>query len=195
MYPRNRVSTSSAIVFMKTSQKQIPMFIFAVVLTVTSLTMAAAERTAFAFTPDFAKSQRLKDADDALVKAAFDLYKAGKYDEALAMCAKAAAVSPKDFRPDYVSGLVYMAQWKMKSASEAFARAIALRPDYKQTYLLKASADRYRNAREESIAAARKAIELDPNFAEAYEILGKYWRGMKLRIENGELRTENGEPA
>jgi len=101
------------------------------------------------------------------------LYKAGKYDEALAMCSKAAAVSPNDFRPSYISGLVYMALWKMKSASEAFAKAISLKPDIKQIYYFKASADRYRNAREDSIAAARKAIELDPNYAEAYEILGE----------------------
>ena len=92
-----------------------------------------------------------------------------------------------DFRPPYIAGVVYMAQWKMKSASDAFARVILLNPDNKRVYYFKATADRYRNARDEAIAAARKAIELDPLFAEAYtllaEVLGTGDKDRKEAIE------------
>jgi tetratricopeptide (TPR) repeat protein len=108
-----------------------------------------------------------------LIRSAFDLYEQKKYDEAIAMSVKAAGARPTDFRPHYVAGLSYSAQWKMKSASEAFARAISRSPQNKGLYYSKAVADRQRNADEEGIAAARKAIELDPNFAEAYYTLGE----------------------
>lgn len=95
-----------------------------------------------------------------------------KYDQALANCAKAVALNPKDFRPHSISGFVYMAQWKLKSASESFAKAIELKPDNKYNYLYKAKADQMRGAKEEAIAASRKAIELDPSFGEAYLVIG-----------------------
>lgn len=110
---------------------------------------------------------------EELVKSAFDLYQQKKYDESLALCLKAAGMRPNDFRPHYIAGYSYSAQWKMKSASEAFARAISLNPANKRLYYFKAIADRNRNAREEGIAAATKAIELDPSFAEAYFTLGE----------------------
>ncbi len=59
-----------------------------------------------------------------LIKAGFALYQQKKFDEALAVFAKAAALNPKDFRPHALSGVTYMSQWKLKSASEEFARAI-----------------------------------------------------------------------
>ncbi len=114
-----------------------------------------------------------RDEFDDLMKSAFDLYTKKKFDDALAICARAKEMKPSDFRPFYIAGIVYMAQWKMKSASEEFALAISLNPKEKRLHLLKAKADRFRNAKEDSIASAQKAIELDPNYAEAYIILGE----------------------
>jgi cytochrome c-type biogenesis protein CcmH/NrfG len=76
-----------------------------------------------------------------------------------------------------------MAQWKMKSASDEFAQAISLKPNDKQIYLLKARADYFRNEREEALAASRKAIEIDPSFAEAHAMIGEILMNDKNRQE------------
>ncbi|HBE81611.1 MAG TPA: hypothetical protein DDW24_02375 [Blastocatellia bacterium] len=111
------------------------------------------------------------DEFDDLIKDAFQLYSQRKYEEALAKCVKAVELRPSDFRPHYISGAVYMAQWKMKSASEAFAKAIFLNPKEKSLHVNKSRADRHRNEREEAVAAAREAIKLDAAYAEAYVAL------------------------
>jgi protein O-GlcNAc transferase len=118
-----------------------------------------------------AQEGRGEDAD-ALLRAAFESYRQGKFDEALATCAKAARLSPADFRPRTLAGFVYLAQRKLRSASEAFSEAIALQPKNKELYLLKAKADIGRGAKEEALAASRKALELDPAYAEAYAAVG-----------------------
>jgi len=105
---------------------------------------------------------------DSLVRAAFELYQQRKFDEALAASARAARLSPGDYRPHALDGLIYMAQMKLKSASEALAEAITLQPKDKRLYLFKATADAMRGAKEEALAACRKALELDPSFAPAY---------------------------
>jgi tetratricopeptide (TPR) repeat protein len=64
-----------------------------------------------------------------------------------------------------------MAQWKMRSASEAFAKAISLNPKEKVLYVNKAIADRHRNAKDEAVAAAREAIKIDRSYAEAHVAL------------------------
>jgi len=109
---------------------------------------------------------------DNLLRAAYALYGRGKFDEALANLNKAAALSPNDFRPLALSGYVYSAQRKMKSSSEAFAAAIRLQPQRKELYLAKAETDYLRNAQEEALEACRKATAIDPNYAEAYAMIG-----------------------
>lgn len=111
------------------------------------------------------------DQFEDLLRDAWDLYKQRKFDDALAKCTKAAQLRPNDFRPYYVSGAVYMAQWKMKSASEAFAKAIELNPSEKSLYLYKSRCDRDRNAKDDAVIAARSAIKLDASYAEAYAAL------------------------
>ena len=110
---------------------------------------------------------------DTLAQAAYELYQRGQFDEAVAKCLRAMALNPNDFRPHAIAGLVWMAQWKMKSASTEFAAVIRLQPQRKEFYVLKAKADISLGQIEEAIAGCRKAIELDPNFAEAYATIGE----------------------
>jgi tetratricopeptide (TPR) repeat protein len=132
--------------------------------------------------PNVGAAKELQNNDvDKLLKAAFELYQQKKYDEALANCLKAAQLDPKDFRPRYYAGVVYMAQFKLKSASEEFAKAIELKPDNKENYLYKARADQMRGAKDEAIAACRKALEIDPSFAEAYLVIGDTLRDDEKR--------------
>lgn len=109
---------------------------------------------------------------DALVQAAYNAYENGKFDEAIANCAKALAINPNDFRANGIAGLAYSAQFKMKSASAEFAAAIKIRPDVKDFYILKAKADIRLGEVDQAIAGCRKALELDPNYAEAYATIG-----------------------
>jgi len=113
-----------------------------------------------------------RDEFHDLIKDAWQLYTEKKYDEALMKCAQASQLRPEAFEPYYISGAAYMGQWKMKSASDAFAKAISLNPTEKVLYLYKSRADRNRNASDEGVAAARTAIKLDPGYAEAYAALG-----------------------
>lgn len=123
---------------------------------------------------------------DELLKAAFELYKQKKYDEALAICVKAAELYPKDFRPHYIAGFVYTAQLKYKTASEEFAKAIELNPDEKVIYMYKAKADQMRGAKDEAIAVCRKALEIDSSFAEAYLTIGDILRDDEKRRDEAE---------
>jgi tetratricopeptide (TPR) repeat protein len=126
------------------------------------------------------------DDVDELLKAAFEFYKQKKYDEALANCLKAVELDPKDFRPHSVAGFVYTAQLKFQSASEEFAKAIELKPDNKEIYLYKAKADQMRGAKEEAIAACRRALEIDPSFAEAYLTIGDTLRDDEKRRDEAD---------
>ncbi len=110
---------------------------------------------------------------DNLLQVAIGFYREKRFDEALANCTKASKVDPNDHRPHVLTAYVHMAQMKMKSASEALATAIRLRPEAKELYLLKASIDSRRNAHEEALATSRKAVEIDPNYAEAYAMIGE----------------------
>lgn len=113
-----------------------------------------------------------------LLATAQDLYIQKNFDEALTNCLKASTLNPQDHRPYVLAGQIYMKKHKGKSASEAFANAIRLQPKSKELYLLKAIADDFRGATEDAVAACRKALEIDPEYAEAYERLGHvlHWR-------------------
>lgn len=99
------------------------------------------------------------------------LYDEHKFDEALAPCLKAIELLPNDYRPRAMAGIIYALQHKYKESSEALAEAVRLEPR-KEYFLIKARIDHQRLASAEAVLAARKAIEIDPNYAEAYAELG-----------------------
>lgn len=113
---------------------------------------------------------------DELIRSGYSLYQQRKFTEAIVFFEKAAQLRPNDFRPLALIGASYEGQDKFKSASEVYAKAIALQPKEKMLYLAKASADSIRKATDEALAACRKALELDPNYAEAYAVIGNTLR-------------------
>src|SRR4030095_9701905 len=119
----------------------------------------------------FQQQQASGDIDD-LLRTAFLQLRQGQLDEALANCTKALAINPKDFRVHVLIGLAYQAQRKLKSASNEFASAMQLAPDRKEIYLAKADVDFFRNAHDDALAAAQKAVEIDPQFARAHLMVG-----------------------
>jgi tetratricopeptide (TPR) repeat protein len=131
---------------------------------------AASGRTS---SPQEAQQPAQASETDTVIQAAFLAFQNRKFDEALASCAKAKTLSPNDFRSYALAGLVWMAQWKMKSASTEFASAIRLQPQRKELYLFKAKADISLGDTEQAVAGCRKALELDPNYSEAYATIGE----------------------
>lgn len=123
-------------------------------------------------TPDKVMTEPQSENPDELLRLGVSLYRERKYDDALVHFAKAARLSPQNFRPHALMGEAYRAQRKMKEASEAYARAIQLNPNEKQLYLSKSKVDFFRMATDEVIVACQKALELDPNLAEAWVRLG-----------------------
>ena len=118
---------------------------------------------------------------DKLVQAAAELIRQEKFDEALEKCTRASHLSPSDHRPHVLSGLIYMAEQKDKISSDEFGKAIRLQPQNKSIYLLKAQVDLRRNASEEALADSRKALEIDPRFAEAFAMIGEILGGNENR--------------
>lgn len=112
------------------------------------------------------------DNPDELIQAGVRLHRERRYDEALAHYAKAARLRPQDFRPYALIGAVYQRQRKMKEASENYAKAIHLNPRDKHLYLSKSEVDFFRGATEEMRIACQKALDLDPNLADAWMRLG-----------------------
>ena len=125
--------------------------------------------------------QEAANAVTDLLRSAYNALEAKKFDEALAGCAKAIELDPKDYRSYALSGYAYQAQRKLKSASEAFAKAIELRPDIKELYLSKSQVDYFRNAHEEALSAAKQAVKLDPGYAKAHLMVGMLLRWDKQR--------------
>jgi tetratricopeptide (TPR) repeat protein len=138
-----------------------------------------------------AATQQQSGAAEDLFRIAVNLYREGKLDQALTPTLKAIELSPKDYRPRALAGYIYTLQRKYKSASEAFSEAIRLNPQQRELYFAKAQADRFRNAHVEALAAVRKATEIDPNYAEAWALLGEFLGFSKEQREEGiaALRT------
>jgi len=131
--------------------------------------------SSFPYSPSVAREVQASETDK-LIQEGLALLRAGKFDEALANSAKAASLSPDDFRPHVLAGYAYGGQHNLKSASDSFATAIRLEPRRKETYLSKAQVDYLRNVNDAALLACKKAIEIDPNYVEAYLMIGNILR-------------------
>src|SRR5260370_27983808 len=65
---------------------------------------------------------------DDFLRAAFALYRQGKFDEAPVDLNKAAGLTPNEFRPHFLGGCFYSAPRKLNSPTSNFAAATRLQP-------------------------------------------------------------------
>ena len=121
----------------------------------------------------FSQGKSQPDDFDALIVKAYTLLDEGKNDEAIAAATKATEIRPTDNRPYALSGMAHQAKGRMEDASNLFALAIKYSPSNPMLHYMKARVDRYRNAREEGLISIRKTIELKPDYAAAYVLLGE----------------------
>jgi tetratricopeptide (TPR) repeat protein len=131
-----------------------------------------------------AVSQTQTDAVGDMLRAAAESYHPGKANDVLAAYARIAALYPDDYRPHALAATIYELERDLDAASDEYAAAIRVAPKRKELYVLKAEVDLRRGADEEAQTAARKATELDPNYAEAWARLGRSMKsGEKRRPE------------
>src|SRR5258705_12043122 len=90
------------------------------------------------------------DSANELFRTVVKLFEQRKFEEALEKCTRVSELRPNDLCPHVLAGLIYVAQMKYRSASEAFGKATQLQPKNKELYLLKASVDSRRNAAAEA---------------------------------------------
>jgi serine/threonine protein kinase/tetratricopeptide (TPR) repeat protein len=85
---------------------------------------------------------------------------------------KALALDGSSAEAHHALGFIYYREWNWKGADEETRKAIALSPGYSTCYVLACNLLRHRGRADESIAAAKKAIEVDPLAMITNEILG-----------------------
>ena len=133
-------------------------------------TLALLLMLVFAF--GVAVAQTKRESAALTLRDALQLYEKGKLDEALVKCKLSIQLNPYEYRAHVLLGYIYGGQQKLELASQAFAQAIKVEPTDKEVYLLKAQVDYLRNAQPEALAAAKKAVTIDPNYGEAHLMVG-----------------------
>lgn len=112
------------------------------------------------------------DEFEAKIQQAVAMLQQGKHAEAQKLCEEASVLRPTDGRSYGIAGLSHLQLWKLDEASTLLGKAVTLSPNHPYFHYYKASADRFRNQRAEGLISVRKAIELKPDFADAYLLLG-----------------------
>ena len=121
---------------------------------------------------------------DALVEAAFKLYEAGQFEEALVNAAEAKKLSKNDFRPYTITGLVWLSQHKTENASREFSSAIRLQPKRKELHALKPKADAGHGAQYNLVKAMVQYLaDDDKNLARELAKLGQLDESLAKEME------------
>jgi Flp pilus assembly protein TadD len=116
-----------------------------------------------------------------------DQYKAGKFNEAIALLESAVATGEGDAVAYYQLGLAYMAatgrEQGLADAELAFRSAISLQPDWGAPYQLLAESLLRRGHFKEAIAPALEATRLEPLQADTWLTLGRAYQGNGQTVE------------
>ena len=109
----------------------------------------------------------------ALLEKSSELYKAGRFDEAIVALQGAIAADPDEPRAHYDLGLALMCCCRHEEAAAAEERAIALKPDFADAYCLLATAYVALGREADAIVVLRRTVELAPKMVRALFDLGQ----------------------
>ncbi|HEY2859523.1 MAG TPA: tetratricopeptide repeat protein [Terracidiphilus sp.] len=102
------------------------------------------------------------------------LFRLGQPQDALPYLEKAhAAVQTANVDPQYVLGLCYADVARYDDARRAFAAQYGFQPDSAEAYLLAGRLFLRRELRDQAVAGAQKALELNPKLPFAHQLLGE----------------------
>jgi tetratricopeptide (TPR) repeat protein len=102
------------------------------------------------------------------------LFRLGRPQDALPYLEKAhAAVQNANIDPQYVLGLCYSDVARYDDARHAFAAQYGFQPDSAEAYLLAGRLFLRRELRDQAVAQAQKALELNPRLPLAHQLVGE----------------------
>ncbi len=108
-----------------------------------------------------------------LADAAWDLSKAGRYEEAIAAWKKALELNPESDKAQNNLGLLLMGAGKAEEAVPHFEKTLAINPEYPAAHSNLGVALAGTGKFDEAAAEFDKALVMDPNSAEAHNNLGQ----------------------
>ncbi|MCP4330673.1 MAG: tetratricopeptide repeat protein [Alphaproteobacteria bacterium] len=109
---------------------------------------------------------------EALRRQASAAFQAGRLSEAMAVCRTLLAQAPERADAHAFAGMIALRQGDAATAAEAYAAAVALRPDYAEALYNLGNAFKMLDRMGDAEGAYRRVIELRPDLAPAWHNLG-----------------------
>ncbi len=142
-----------------------------------------------------AKEKPKKDGRaDELVKHGVDLYKKGKWGQALQSLSEAIRMDPVNEQALIVRGDIYQEREKYDRALESFEILIEINPDSDVPWVKYGDTLLALDRESEALACYKKALEINPENEEAAEHLTEHER-MRTFIEGLDEKLQGGIPA
>jgi tetratricopeptide (TPR) repeat protein len=110
--------------------------------------------------------------DDPDFAAGIDLFKGGRYEEAISLFQKVAAQFPDNVEPFYNLGVSYLRSGNPEKAIAALERAVQLKPDALEAYFALGECYFNLGQADKAMEAFSKATDIEPGSAKAYYNLG-----------------------
>ncbi|MFQ5618647.1 MAG: tetratricopeptide repeat protein [Rhodospirillales bacterium] len=127
---------------------------------------------------------------EAALKGATRLYRQGQLEQAKEACGNILRAAPEHFRTLYLLGAVATRLGDSALAANSFAKAAAADPANTAALVNLGIARKNLGKPDAAIASYRRALEIDPNFAEAHNALGKALQDRNRTLKDPEMAEE-----